>query len=46
MIFELNLGELCYYPSVVSWNGYDQSCNALDNLSDRLCVSNKTKIRF
>ena len=35
---------LCHYPFAVNLDGCVRSCNTLDDLSDRLCVPNETKI--
>ena len=39
----LNSNELHYYPLLVSFLKYNQSCNALDDLSSRICIATKTE---
>ena len=43
MLVDLNPNELRYYPFVVNLDRCDGSCNSLDDLSDRIYVSNKTE---
>ena len=43
MRVDLNPNELRYYPFVVNLDRCDGSCNSLDDLSDRIYVSNKTE---
>ena len=49
-LIDLNTDEQLYYPFVLSFDRRDGSCNTLDGLyemiidmSDRLCVPNKTE---
>ena len=35
--------ELHYYPFVIKFDKCAESCNTLDDLSNRVCVSNKTE---
>ena len=43
----LNPGEynqgLCYYPFTINLDNYNEICNTLDDLSGRICISNKTE---
>ena len=43
ILVDLNPNELRYYPFVVNLDRCDGSCNSLDDLSDRIYVSNKTE---
>ena len=43
MLVDLNPNELRYYPFVVNLDRCDGSCNSLDDLSNRIYVSNKTE---
>ena len=42
-LIDLNPGELHSYLFMVSLDKCGGSCKILDNLSDRLCISNKTE---
>ena len=35
--------ELCYYPFAVKLDKYVGSCNTLNDLSNKVCVPNKTE---
>ena len=35
--------ELHYYSFIISLDGCDESCNAIENLFGRICVPNKTE---
>ena len=37
-----DIKELRYYPFPVEWDRCDESCNTLNDLSDKVCVPNKT----
>ena len=43
ILIDLNPNELHYYPFVLSLARYNESYNTLDDLSSRICVSNKTE---
>ena len=43
MLVDLNPSELCHYQFMINLDKCDGSCNSLDDLSDRICVSNKTE---
>ena len=32
-----------YYPSAVELDSYDESCNTLNALSNKVCILNETK---
>ena len=40
---DLNPNELHNYPFLFNLEGYDQSCNDLSDLHDRICVLSKTR---
>lgn len=40
---DLNPDKLRDYPYMVNLGSCCRSCNAVDNLSDRLCIQNKTE---
>lgn len=42
-LIDLNPGELHSYLFVASLDKFGGSCKILDDLSDRLCISNKTE---
>ena len=42
-LIDLNPDEPRYYPLLLSLDRYKRNYNTLDDLSDRLCVPNKTK---
>ena len=42
-LIDLNPIELNHYPFMVSLDKYNGICNAVDDLSTKICVSNKTK---
>ena len=35
--------KLHYYPSAVELDRYDESCNTLNDLSNKVCILNQTK---
>ena len=35
--------ELNYYPFIISLDKFNESCNAVDDFSTKICVPNKTK---
>ena len=39
----VNSNELHCYPFMVTFLKYNQSCNALDDLSRRICIATKTE---
>ena len=43
ILIDLNPDELNYYPFVLSLARYNGSYNTLDDLSSRICASNKTE---
>ena len=42
-VIDLNPVELKYYPFMVSLDKRSGSCNAVDDLSTKICVSSKRK---
>ena len=42
-LFDLNSNEFHYYPFRVSLDRCNESCNTVDDLSSRICVSNKAE---
>ena len=42
-LIDLNLIELNYYPFMISLNKCNGSCNAIDDLSKKICILGETK---
>ena len=42
-VIDSNLIELNYFPFMTTLDKYDQSCNAVDDLSTKIFVPSKTK---
>ena len=43
ILIELNLGELCYYPFIISMNRYDGNCNTIKDPFGKINVPTKMK---
>ena len=42
-LINLNAVELNYYPFIISLDKYNGCCNAVDDLSTKICVPSETK---
>ena len=42
-VIDLNHAELNYYPFIISIDKCNGSCNVVDHVSTKTCVSNKTE---
>ena len=42
-LIDLNPVKLKYYSFMINLDKFNRSCNAFDNLSTKICVSNKMK---
>ena len=43
-VIDLNPIELNYYPFMISLDKCNEICNAIDDLSTKICIPSKTKL--